>query len=115
VRLQKAIQVNAVVIGGIPTQVLIGTLTLAYREYATALPVFGFAALSLLGIVTLGLTRRHFQFWKFVQLAIPILSPFIGTLLLGGIANSGFSLMWGLVSPMLALVLYTPARRCTGS
>ena len=106
--LQKAIHTNGVLLGGIPTQTLIGMLALAYREYPAAISAFGFAVLSLAGIMALALTRRDFQFWKFVQLAIPIISPFIGSLLLGGIANSGFALMWGLVAPMLALVLYRP-------
>ena len=108
VRLQKAIHTNGIILGGIPTQMLIGTLALAYREYSAAISAFVFSTLSLAGLVALALTRRGFQFWKFVQLAIPIISPFIGTLLLGGIANAGFALMWGLVAPMLALVLYRP-------
>lgn len=108
VRLQKAIHTNGVLLGGIPTQMLIGMLALAYREYPAAISAFVFAALSFAGIVALALTRRGFQFWKFVQLAIPIISPFLGTLLLGGIANAGFAVVWGLVAPMLALVLYRP-------
>lgn len=108
IRLQKAVQMNGILLGGIPTQVLIGSLTLAYREYPGAISAFVFVALSLVGVIAFGLTRRGFQFWKFVQLAIPIISPFLGTLLLGGIANAGFALMWGLVAPMLALVLYKP-------
>lgn len=107
-RLQKVIQNNTIILGGLPTQLLIGGLALAHQEYIAAIPAFGFAALSIIGLIVLGLTRRHFPFWKFVQLAIPLVSPFFGTLLMGGIANAGFALMWGLVAPMLALVLYKP-------
>jgi guanylate cyclase len=108
VRLQKAIQVNAVILGGIPTQAGIGILLVAFKEYVGAGLVLGFASLSLIGVIVLGWTRSHYAFFKFTQLAIAIVSPFLGTLVMGGIANIGFSLMWGLVAPLLALVLYKP-------
>lgn len=84
---------NGVRLGGIPTQVLIGTLALAYREYPGAISAFSLAAWSLVGVIMFGLARRGLRFRKIVQLAIPIVAPIIGTLLLGGIANAGFVLM----------------------
>lgn len=112
-RLQKTIQLNAIVLGGIPAQLAIGGLSLVFNELPAALSTFAFAAVSLLGVVHFAVTRRHFALFKFYQLAIPLVSPFVATLLLGGIANAGYSILWGFVAPVLALLLYTP-RQATG-
>lgn len=107
VRLQKAIQVNTVVLGGIPMQLSIAGLALIYGEYLAAGATLGFLLLSTLGLLYLAVTRRHYPFFKFTQLTIPILSPFFASLALGGLVNSALAPIWGIVAPLLALVLYT--------
>lgn len=106
VRLQKTIQVNTVVLGGIPMQLSIAILAVAYAEYLAAGITLVFVSLSALGLLHLAITRRHYPFFKFTQLSIPILTPFFGSLSLGGLVNSAFAPMWGIVAPLLALVLY---------
>ena len=109
VRLQKAIQNNAVLFGGIPAGLVNGTLFFVYAEYQGSAIVFAFTALSLFGLIGLGLTRRYYPFFKFLQFAVPLLSPFSATLASGGIVNTGFSMIWGLVAPLFAFIVY-PAR-----
>jgi guanylate cyclase len=108
VRLQKAIQNNTVIFGSIPVQFTLGVLLTMYGEYAPAAGAYAGATVALLGIIVFGLTRRYWEFFKFLQLAIALLSPFAGTIATGGIVNVGFSIIWGVVAPLLAFILYTP-------
>jgi len=104
-RLQKTIMLNAVVLGGIPVQIIIGFLSSIWCEFFSSATTFGFAAFSLASVLWLVATRRHFGLFKFIQLSIPILSPLVATLALGGIADASFNIAWGLVAPLLAIII----------
>jgi adenylate cyclase len=108
VRLQKAIQVNTVVLGGLPAQFSIGIVLLFSGAYWAAVSTIGFGVLAALLLFYLAVTRRHYPFFRFTQLAIPLLSPFVSTVLMGGLIPTGFAIIWGLVAPLLALILYRP-------
>jgi len=108
VRLQKAIQNNVLVLGAIPTELLMFGFMLAYQEYAAATVTLFFSLCSIAGLIALGLLRRYYEFFKFVQLASAILLPLVVTLMMGGIVNLGFAIAWGMVAPMLAFILYQP-------
>ncbi len=106
VRIEKAIQLNAVVLGGIPMHALWLGLAFLYDERLAAVIAFGFGILSSAGVVLLAYKVLRFPLFKFIQLAIAILSPFCLTLVLGGIANAAFVQMWGLIAALLTLIHY---------
>lgn len=106
VQIEKAIQLNAVVLGGIPMHVVWLALAILYDEDLAAAIAFGFGILSVGGVVLLARMRVRYTRFKFTQLGIAILSPFCLTLVLGGIANAAFVQMWGLIAALLALIHY---------
>lgn len=108
VRLQKAIQNNTLVLGAIPTELLMFAFMMVYHEYAAATITLVVMLLSVTGLIALGVLRRYYEFFKFAQLATAILLPFVVTLMMGGIVNLGFSIAWGMVTPALAFILYQP-------
>ncbi len=108
IRLQKAIQVNAVVLGGLPFQLGLGLFFFMLGVRLSAGSVLFFAVVSLVSLGWFAITRRYFGFFKFIQLLIAVLSPSVGSVFLGGFLQSGMVQMWGIVTPLLALVLYPP-------
>jgi guanylate cyclase len=108
VRLQKAIQVNAVVLGGLPFQFGLAAFFGGLGAYFSMWTVLMFATLSLTNLLWLARQPRSFPLFKFVQLFVAVVSPAVGTLCLGGFLESGIVQIWGVVAPMLALMLYTP-------
>ena len=106
-RLKKAIQVTAVVLGGVPVQLGLGLLLAVFGEPLAGWLVFGCGALMLLGVVVFAYTRRYYEVISFCWLLITILSPFLSTLLLGGLVNAGFSQVWGFIVPLVSLILYS--------
>lgn len=110
VRIQRAIAVNNVVLGGIPAEVFFGFVMFDGGATVAATATWAVAGLSALGVLYLALTRRHFRFFKFSQTAAPLVVSFVVTLLLGGVAQAGFCILWGLVAPVVALIYY-PVRQ----
>ncbi len=108
IRLQKAILCNVLVFGGIPTQVCLVIVAAVFGEPAMFIAVSASVVISIGGLVLLGYTRRFFSFFKFVQLALPLLVPFVCLILTGGLVNIAFSMIWSILPPLLALVLYPP-------
>lgn len=75
---------------------LVGSISLAYSASV-------FIAL-LLGV------QRHYRFYRFSQLLLGLLIPFIDSLLLGGFISSGGVILWSLSAPLGGLLLYPPRR-----
>ena len=107
IQMHKAIQLNTILLGGIPVQITLGFLMLSIEQLTAAIITFLLGFLSLCGVAYFVWTKQHYPFFRFTQLLIPLLSPFAVTLVLGGIEKAGFSIMWGMVAPMLALILYS--------
>ena len=75
---------------------------------AGAIP-FSYAIISLLSIVHFGLTRQ-FQFFRFSQLALILLLPFLLMLALGGFVSGSAVIFWALICPMGAMLFDEPRR-----
>lgn len=107
-RIQKAISNFSLLFGAIPVQLFLAVVYFGFDENLTA----GILAASSGGTAVLvilhGFHKTNYQLFKFVTLATAYISPFLATLLLGGIVNGSFVIMWGLVGPMFALALYRP-------
>jgi len=73
---------------------------------AGAIPL-SYAIVSLLSIVHFGLTRRY-HFFRFSQLALILLLPFLLMAALGGFVNGSAVVLWTLICPLGALLFDEP-------
>jgi guanylate cyclase len=107
-RLQKTLLVASAIMmstGG----VVWGLLLLFNGEPVVSIIPFAYTAISLVNIVVFRWIRRY-QFFRFIQLLISLLLPFLLMEALGGFLNSGATVVWSLVAPLGAL-LFTGRRQ----
>jgi guanylate cyclase len=86
-------------------QLCYGLLYLAYQETAAGLVAIGGATLFFLSIFTVGIWKNytaHGYFWMVISYIV----VFGATILLGGIGNSGFFVIWLMLAPLMALVAH---------
>jgi guanylate cyclase len=84
-----------------------GLMYFAFGEpLAGAIP-FSYACVSLLSIIHFGLTRR-FAFFRFSQLALILLLPFLLMVALGGFINGSAVVLWAIICPLGALLFDEP-------
>src|SRR5215218_3261179 len=77
---------------------------LVYQSPLAALPPFGYVILSLLNVVIFALTRR-FRLFRFIQLFLSLVLPFLMMVALGGFVNGSATIVWALIAPLGALVV----------
>src|SRR5215216_1138174 len=77
---------------------------LVYQSPLAALPPFGCVLLSLLNVVIFALTRR-FRLFRFIQLLLSLLLPFLMMVALGGFVTGSATILWSLIAPLGALVV----------
>src|SRR5215213_10972140 len=77
---------------------------LVYQSPLAALPPFGYVVLSLLNVVIFALTRR-FRLFRFIQLFLSLVLPFLMMAALGGFVNGSATIVWSLIAPLGALVV----------
>lgn len=78
-----------------------------FGEYLPAAIPFSYAVVSSLSITVFILTRRY-QFFRFSQLLLILVLPFLLMLSLGGFVNSSAVILWSLLCPLGALLFATP-------
>ncbi len=86
-----------------------GLMYFAFGEFLAGLIPLTYAVISLLSVVVFSLTRRY-QFFRFSQLALILLLPFLLMLSLGGFVNSSAVILWSLICPIGALLFDEPRR-----
>jgi guanylate cyclase len=105
-RLQKAL----LVICSIPFMLAgaaWGSLYILFGEpVAGAIPL-SYAVVSFLSLIFFGLTRRY-HFFRFSQLLLILLLPFLLMAALGGFVNGSAVVLWALISPLGALLFDEP-------
>lgn len=109
-RLQKIILMASAVMmsfGG----VVWGTICVVFSEPWAAVVPFGYAVITLINIIVFRLFGR-FGAFRFTQILIGLLLPFLLLVALGGFLNSGAVVFWSLVAPVGA-VLVTDRREAT--
>jgi guanylate cyclase len=80
-----------------------GLMYALFREpLAGAIPL-SYSIVSLLSIIYFGITRRYHIF-RFSQLALILLLPFLLMLTLGGFVNGSAVIMWAVICPLGALL-----------
>jgi guanylate cyclase len=108
VRLQKALLVVGALMFSL-AGALWGVLYVALGDpLAGAIPL-SYAVISLLSVLVFGLTRRY-HFFRFSQLVLILLLPFILMVTLGGFVNSSGVILWSLFCPFGALLFDEPRR-----
>lgn len=109
VTLQKQLLVFSSVMIGLAAAIW-GLLYLALGEpLAASIPL----TYSLLSSVSIALFSRHkrFRLFRFSQLALTLILPFLLSVVLGGIASSSAVVLWSFTSPLGALVFGGRARQ----
>ena len=105
-RLNKAVMVNASFMF-IAAGLLWGTAYILLGEpLAGAIP-FSYGIFSLLSVIFFALTRRY-EFFRFSQLLLILLLPFLLMVALGGFINSSAVIIWSFISPLGALLFSEP-------
>jgi hypothetical protein len=77
---------------------------LVYQSQLAALPPFSYVILSLLNVAAFALTRRFGPF-RFIQLSLSLILPFLMMVALGGFVNGSATILWSLIAPLGALVV----------
>ncbi|MGH2521453.1 MAG: adenylate/guanylate cyclase domain-containing protein [Anaerolineales bacterium] len=108
VRLQKALLVLGAFMF-IVAGALWGLMYIAFGEpLAGAIPL-GYAVVSTISVALFGLTGRY-HFFRFSQLLLTLLLPFLVQVVLGGFINSSAVILWSMISPFGALLFDEPGR-----
>ena len=104
IRLQKSL----LVISAIPFIIagaIWGSMYMFFGEGLAGLIPLSYAVISSASIIYFGLTRK-FEVFRFSQLLLILLLPFALMLSLGGFVNGSAVVLWGLLSPLGALLFY---------
>jgi len=108
VRLRKSVLVMSTVMF-IVAGLLWGLMYFALGEISAGWILFGYGLVSLVSLLGFAATGRY-QFFRFSQLFLILLLPFLLMLALGGFINSSMVIIWAILSPMGALVFDEPGR-----
>jgi len=106
VRLQKALLVG----GGlmfILAGAVWGIAYIVFGELTAGLIPLSYAVVSALSVTLFAITRRY-RFFRFSQLLLILLLPFLLQVALGGFINSSAVALWSLISPFGALLFDEP-------
>lgn len=106
-RLQKSL----LVISSIPfmiTGVIWGIMYFLFGELVSALIPLAYSLISLSSIIYFGYSHR-FDTFRFSQLLLILLLPFILMLSLGGFVKGSAVVLWSLLSPLGAMLFYKPS------
>ncbi|HBY96348.1 MAG TPA: hybrid sensor histidine kinase/response regulator [Chloroflexi bacterium] len=103
VRLKKTIMV-AFALWMSSAGIVWGLIYLVFGERLAASIPFGYSLLTVLNLVLFRLTRRYLWF-RFIQLLLSLLLPFLLALALGGFRSSSAVIFWSLIAPLAALLV----------
>ncbi|MBI3244351.1 MAG: adenylate/guanylate cyclase domain-containing protein [Chloroflexi bacterium] len=107
-RLQKALLVGGSIMF-IAAGALWGLMYIFFGEPLAGSIPLGYAIVSFLSLIIFGLTRRY-RFFRFSQLLLILLLPFLLMAALGGFVNSSAVILWSLICPFGALIFDEPGR-----
>jgi len=80
-----------------------GLMYILLGEMLAGMIPLSYSAISLLSIFHFGLTRRYY-FFRFSQLVLILLLPFLLMITLGGFVNGSAVILWALICPLGALL-----------
>ena len=102
IRLQKTLLVRIALMIGV-AGVIWGGIYLAFGEPLAGSIPFTYAIISALSIIIFALTGRY-GFFRFSQLLLILVLPFLLMVVLGGFVNGSGIIIWALLSPLGALM-----------
>jgi len=108
VRLHKSMLVMSTVMF-LLAGLLWGLLYFALGETTAGWIPFGYGLFSLLSLIVFAVTGRY-HFFRFSQLVLILVLPFLLMAALGGFVNGSVVVLWALIAPMGALVFDEPGR-----
>lgn len=80
-----------------------------FGEYVAGAIPFSYTIISSMSIIFHALTRRY-QFFRFSQLLLILLLPFLLMIALGGFVNSSAVILWAFLCPLGAILFSEPRR-----
>jgi len=86
-----------------------GLMYYLFGEPLAGMIPFAYGVISLLSILYFGITRRYHLF-RFSQLLLILLLPFLLMYALGGFVNGSAVILWALLCPLGALLFDRPSR-----
>ncbi len=107
-RLRKSLMVMCSVMF-VAAGLLWGVMYFALGETTAGWIPFGYGLFSLLSLIFFALTGSY-RLFRFSQLALILLLPFLLMIALGGYINGSAVVLWAIISPMAALVFDEPRR-----
>ena len=93
----------------LPIGFLWGCLYWAIGEEAVALTPWTYVLASVLSLAVFA-RNRNFAFLRAAQLLLILVLPALGTVMLGGLGDSSFVILWSLLAPLGAVAFDRPAR-----
>jgi guanylate cyclase len=108
---EMKLQKSLLVISAIPfiiAGVIWGIMYMMFGEPLSALIPLAYALFSLSSIIYFGYSRK-FNTFRFSQLLLILMLPFILMLSLGGFVNGSVVILWSLISPLGAMLFYKPS------
>ena len=99
---------------GIPSWAFYGALYASLGAPLAAAVMFTFMATCLINLILFGITGRGFFYFLLFLALSPMIASLLLVIILGGLMGSAMHVVWGLLTPLGALVVYGPkvARRC---
>lgn len=108
---EMKLQKSLLVISSIPfiiAGVIWGIMYIMFGEVGSAIIPLAYALFSFSSIIYFGYSHR-FDTFRFSQLLLILLLPFILMLSLGGFVNGSGVVLWSLLSPLGAMLFYKPS------
>jgi len=93
----------------LPVSFLWGCIYWAIGEEAVALTPWGYTAGSILSIALFA-RNRSFAFLRTAQLALILVAPALGMIMIGGLVDSSVVVVWSLLAPLGAVAFDRPVR-----
>ena len=106
-RIHRMVYVGAS-FASVPALLLYGWLFLDFGAPLAALVMFGYLAIGVLCLMLFGLTRRNFHTYLKIFISAHLSASLAITYALGGIFASAVHAVWGLLTPLGALVVLSP-------
>ena len=91
----------------LPAGALWGAIYWVFGQPLAAMSPWGYVVLSAISILIFALTGKY-EFFRFVELALILVIPFVLGLTLGGFVPSSAVVLWSLLAPIGALIFYGP-------
>ena len=106
-RIRRMIFVGAS-LAGVLSLPIYGVLFSVFGAPLASTIMFAYLAICLLNLTAFGVLRGHFEIFLFILLTTHVIASLLVTLVLGGLISSAMHAVWGILSPLGAIVVYRP-------